>query len=93
MDRESVESLEQHLDLLIETSRQLGIMASNFQQQSQNALNQKFATLVTCLRDLDMMKDNFKNVQVPISVFELVHKLINFTFQSFHLFDFIIKIH
>lgn len=69
MDRESVESLEQHLDLLIETSRQLGIMASNFQQQSQSALNQKFATLVTCLRDLDMMKDNFKNVQVPISVF------------------------
>lgn len=70
MDRESVECLEQHLDLLIETSRQLGIMASNFQDQSQNALNQKFSTLVTCLRDLDMMKDNFKNVEVPISVFK-----------------------
>ena len=70
MDRESVESLEQHLDLLIETSRQLCIMESNFQDQSQSALNQKFSTLVTCLKDLDIMKDKFSNVEVPISVFK-----------------------
>lgn len=70
MDKEAVESLEQHLDLLIETSRQLGIMASNFQEQSQNALNQKFVTLSNCLRNLDMMKDNFSEVKVPASVFK-----------------------
>jgi hypothetical protein len=70
MDKDSVESLEQHLDLLIETSRQLGIMASNFQEQSQNALNQKFITLSNCLRNLDMMKDNFADVKVPQSVFK-----------------------
>jgi hypothetical protein len=70
MNRDSVESLEQHLDVLIETSRQLGIMASNFQDQSQSALNQKFSILVNCLKDLDMMKDDFKNVDVPVSVFK-----------------------
>ena len=70
MDKDTVESLEQHLDLVIETSRQIGIMASNFQQQSQNALNQKFANLVNCLRTLDMMKDNFSEVKVPVSVFK-----------------------
>lgn len=70
MDKEAVESLEQHLDLLIETSRQLGITASNFQEQSQNELNKKFVTLSNCLRNLDMMKDNFAEVKVPVSVFK-----------------------
>lgn len=70
MDKDAVESLEQHLDLLIETSRQLGIMASNFQEQSQNAFNQKFVTLSNCLRNLDMMKDNFSEIKVPVSVFK-----------------------
>ena len=51
MNREYVESLEENLDLLKETSRQLGIMGSDFQGQSQNALNQKFTTLVDCFRN------------------------------------------
>ena len=70
MDKEAVECLEQHIETLIETSRQLGIMASNFQEQSQNALHQKFVTLSNCLRNLDMMKDNFAEVKVPVSVFK-----------------------
>ena len=70
MERESVDALEKNLDQIIETSRQLGIMVSDFQPQSQNELNRKFTNLVGCLRDLDTMKDNFKNVQVPISVFK-----------------------
>lgn len=70
MDKESFEALEQHLELLIETSRQMGMMASNFQQQSQNAFNQKFTSLTKCLRNLDMMKDNFSEIRVPVSVFK-----------------------
>jgi hypothetical protein len=70
MDKDVVESLEQNLDLLIETSRQIGIMASNFQQESQNALNQKFVSLANCLKSLDVMKDNFNEIKVPVSVFE-----------------------
>ena len=34
MDKDSVESLEQHLDLLIETSRQLGILEFSHLLQS-----------------------------------------------------------
>ena len=67
---ESFEALEQHLQSLIETSRQLGIMASDFQQNSQSVLNQKFSILSGCLKDLDLLKGNFENVQVPISVFK-----------------------
>lgn len=70
MDKDNVESLEQHLDLLIECSRQIGIMASNFQSQSQNALNQKLAQLVNTLRNLDALKDQFAEVKVPASVFK-----------------------
>jgi mediator of RNA polymerase II transcription subunit 10 len=78
MNKDSVESLEQQLELIIETSRQIGIMASNFQPQSQNALNQKFNTLSNCLRDLDSIKDNFKDIQVPVSVFRLDNCLLFF---------------
>jgi prefoldin subunit 5 len=70
MDKETVEKLDQNLHLLIETSRQLGIMASDFQQGSQNALDKKIKTLGNCLKDLDSLKDEFKDIQVPISVFK-----------------------
>jgi mediator of RNA polymerase II transcription subunit 10 len=69
MDKDSFDALEEHLELLIEQSRQLGIMASNFQDQSQNALNSKFASLSSCLRNINMMKDSFSEVKVPVSVF------------------------
>ncbi len=88
---ESFESLEQKLELLIETSRQvnhrfahgvavqfcellfwlqLGIMVTDIQPNTQSALNQKIQTLATCLKDLDASKDNFKEVFVPMQVFE-----------------------
>lgn len=70
MDQDAVKSLENHLNMLIETSRQIGITASNFQEPSQNALNKKLSELSKCLRNLDMMKDNFDKVNVPISVFK-----------------------
>ena len=76
-DRESFESLEQHLDMLIETSRQLGIQASDFQANAQSALNQKFTSMVMCMRDIDLLKENFKNVQVPASVFKYVSCFVN----------------
>jgi mediator of RNA polymerase II transcription subunit 10 len=67
---ESFETLEQKLELLVETSRQLGIMVSDIQPQTQSALNQKIQTLATCLKELDSSKDNFKDVLVPMQVFE-----------------------
>jgi len=38
---EKLEELEQHLEMFIEHSRQLGIIASDFQPQGQNVLNNK----------------------------------------------------
>lgn len=70
MDKEAIDALEEQLNILIEASRHLGIMASNFQQQSQGAFNQKFQTLSKCLRDLDAMKDHFAEIKVPVSVFK-----------------------
>lgn len=87
MNKEQVESLEQHLNLLIETSRQLGIMASNFQDQSQNEFNKKFTMLSNCLKNLDMMKDNFAEIKVPVSVFKYLslyfHIFLFFTLSRF----------
>ncbi len=45
-------------------------MASNFNQQSQNVLNQKFILLNNCLRNLDKIKDEFVDIKVPITVFK-----------------------
>ncbi|CAF0741125.1 unnamed protein product [Brachionus calyciflorus] len=72
MDKESVEALEEHLDGLIETSRQLGIMAADFQQQSQSSFNQKFIALGNFLKNIDKMKDSFAEVKVPVSVFNYI---------------------
>ena len=47
-----------------------GIMTSNFNQQSQSFLNQKFVSLTKCLRDLDKLKDNFNEVKIPTNVFK-----------------------
>ena len=52
-------------------------MASNFNQQSQNVLNQKFVSLNNCLRNLDKIKDEFGEVKVPVSVFKYMKKIFN----------------
>jgi len=38
---EKFEALEQHLELFIENTRQLGIIVADFQPQGQSVLNQK----------------------------------------------------
>jgi len=40
-DSDKLDALEQHLEMFIEHSRQLGIIASDFQPQGQNVLNVK----------------------------------------------------
>ncbi len=70
MEVESFDNLESYLESIIETSRQLGIMVSDYQPQTQNSLNSKIQTIASCLRELDMIKDKFKDVLVPTQVFE-----------------------
>lgn len=72
MNKESLEALEQNLNLIIETSRHMGIMGSNFQEHSQAALNHKVTSLVKCLSDLDLIKEDFKEVNVPVDVLKYI---------------------
>jgi mediator of RNA polymerase II transcription subunit 10 len=73
MEKDSLESLEQHLELMIETSRQIGIISSNFSEShSEQVLNQKLHTLNTCLRNMDRLKDEFSDIKVPVNVFEYI---------------------
>lgn len=64
------EALEQQLELFIENTRQLGIIVSDFQPQGQNVLNQKLHTMVTGLQEIDKLKTQMGDIQVPLEVFE-----------------------
>lgn len=64
---DSFKHLEKELESLIEASRELGIMVNDF--KSQDALNENIKTITRCLKDLNDMKDSFKDVLVPMQVF------------------------
>ena len=70
MEGAPFEALEHHLQDLIETTRQLGIMVTDFQPQTQKALNDKIQSIVTSLKSLDDLKDSFREIYVPTEVFE-----------------------
>ncbi len=66
------EQLEQTLELFIENSRHLCVLASDFQANSQPVLNQKIHTLVSGLQELDSAKDQFKEVSIPFELLQTV---------------------
>lgn len=66
------EALEQQLELFIENTRQLGIIVSDFQPQGQNVLNQKLHTMVTGLQEIDKLKTQMGDIQVPLEVFDYI---------------------
>lgn len=68
-----MEALESQIEIFVENIRQLGIIVSDFQHQTgQTVLNQKINHLVSSLKDIDKLKDNIQNVQLPIEVFEYI---------------------
>lgn len=66
------ESLKQNLELFTENVRQLGIIVSAFQSQSQHVLNQKIHLMVSGLQEIDKLKAQLHDVQVPLEVFEYI---------------------
>ncbi|KAK3589316.1 hypothetical protein CHS0354_026973 [Potamilus streckersoni] len=66
------ESLEQQLEMFIENTRQLGITVSDFQPQGQQALNQKLQTMVLQMQEIDKLKSQMHDVQVPLEVFDYI---------------------
>ena len=66
------EPLEDNLEQFIETVRQLGIIVSDFQSQSQSVLYQKINGLVTILKDIENCKSSLSDVFIPLEVFEYI---------------------
>ncbi|CAB3983080.1 Mediator of RNA polymerase II transcription subunit 10, partial [Paramuricea clavata] len=66
------EALEQSIEQFIESTRQIGIIVSDFQPGSQGVLNQKINAIVESLKEIEKCKDNFHNVEVPMDVFSYI---------------------
>ena len=66
------ERLETQLEMFIENVRQINIMVADFQPQAQNVLNQKIQRIVTDMREIDKLKAQVQDVQVPMEVFEYI---------------------
>ncbi|KAK2193611.1 hypothetical protein NP493_11g09027 [Ridgeia piscesae] len=66
------EALEQQLEMFIENTRQLGIIVGDFQPQGQPVLNQKLHTMVTGLQEVDKLRSQLQDVQIPLEVFEYI---------------------
>lgn len=57
---------------LTETVNYVGIIAHDFQPQSQEVLNRKINNMVKGLTKLNELKDNFENVMVPMEVLNYI---------------------
>merc|ERR1719270_1437041 len=66
--KELIETLED----LTETVKHVGIIACDFEEQSQDVLNTKINGMVKGLRKLNDLKDNFEGVQVPYEVLSYI---------------------
>ncbi|ENN78401.1 mediator of RNA polymerase II transcription subunit 10 [Dendroctonus ponderosae] len=68
----SLENLETQLEMFIENVRQMDIIVSDFQPQSQNVLNQKLQAMVHGLQEIDKLKTQVQDVHVPLEVFDYI---------------------
>lgn len=60
--------LEQTLENFQENARQMGVIASGFTTRSQEPLNQKIHTLTSGLHELDRLKNQFMDVNIPLEL-------------------------
>ncbi|KAH9404771.1 Mediator of RNA polymerase II transcription subunit 10 [Tyrophagus putrescentiae] len=67
-----LDSLETSLEGLVENFRQLGIIVSDFQPQGQTAINNKLNQIVYGLKEIDRLKGQVNDLQVPLEVFDYI---------------------
>lgn len=60
--------LEQTLENFQENARQMGVIASDFTTRSQEPLNQRIHTLTSGLHELDRLKNQFMDVNIPLEL-------------------------
>ncbi|XP_065065326.1 mediator of RNA polymerase II transcription subunit 10-like [Rhopilema esculentum] len=66
------ETLQQNIEQFIETTRQIGIMVSDFQPGSQDTLNDKINNMITDMQEIDRCKHLVQDVEVPLEIFQYV---------------------
>ncbi|CAH3042762.1 mediator of RNA polymerase II transcription subunit 10-like isoform X1 [Pocillopora verrucosa] len=69
---ERFELLEQTIEQFVETTRQIGIIVSDFQPGSQGVLNQKINSMIDNMREIEKCKAHVQDVEVPLEVFEYI---------------------
>ncbi|KAI1718389.1 transcription factor subunit med10 of mediator complex domain-containing protein [Ditylenchus destructor] len=62
--------LERTLEQFQENARHMGVIASDFTPRSQEPLNQKVHTMISGLQELDVLKNQFTDVRVPIELLD-----------------------
>ncbi|CAG0903325.1 unnamed protein product [Darwinula stevensoni] len=67
-----LENLENHLETFIENVRQIGIIVSDFQPQGQNVLNQKIQSVIHGLQEIDRLRPQVSDTQIPLEVFDYI---------------------
>eukprot|EP00794_Sanderia_malayensis_P018666 gene18666-20551_t len=66
------DNLQQNIELFIETTRQIGIMVSDFQPGSQDILNDKLNSLIIDMQKMEKCKSLVQDVEVPLEIFQYV---------------------
>ncbi|KAK3707964.1 hypothetical protein QZH41_001720 [Actinostola sp. cb2023] len=69
---EPFDILEQTIEQFMESTRQIGIIVSDFQPGSQGVLNQKINIMVDNMKEIEKCKALVKDVEVPLEVFEYI---------------------
>ncbi|KRX71824.1 Mediator of RNA polymerase II transcription subunit 10 [Trichinella sp. T6] len=66
------DNLEQCLESFIENSRQLCMVASDFQASSQTVLNQKIQAVLGGLQELSAKHSKFNDIKIPVELLDYV---------------------
>lgn len=66
------ETLENNIEEFIETSRQIGVMVSDFQPGCQDILNKKLNSLIENMQEIEKAKAHVTDVEVPPEIFQYI---------------------
>ena len=66
------EGLQSNIEEFIETSRQIGIMVSDFQPGCQEVLNTKLNSMIETMQEMEKAKSSVADVEVPAEIFQYI---------------------
>jgi len=66
------EPLESSIENFIETSRQIGIMVSEFKPGCQDVLNTKLNSMIENMREIEKQKPVLSDIEVPPEIFQYI---------------------